>query len=340
MKKLLLLCAALVALTGSMFADTINLSTSTGMLVGVPTTSVFNGMQPAYPNTSVVNNVQPFWNDPSSDSGGVIVNAHFANVGDVLSGYATGTSPLPGADVTGGNINGSYYASATGNGDPINGATPGAVAGLPGTESVVPALEFNFLSSQTAMAISLLFADSSQDTGVSPTGTTFGTYIVPNGGSIQTYQIGGSIGDTTTPTAFGTLPSNFFNNGTVYGFYATVCYASSGGVCTQSVTYTSGVGNYSTNIGAGSGYLGGLGWNHFAFFELADGEWGLGFSDTPWALGSPNSVSGLGDYNDAIFGITGNAAFSSATPEPGTIAIMGLGLAGLGLIGRRRFGKK
>jgi PEP-CTERM motif len=31
---------------------------------------------------------------------------------------------------------------------------------------------------------------------------------------------------------------------------------------------------------------------------------------------------------------------AAGVPEPGTIAIMGLGLAGLGLIGRRRFAKK
>lgn len=334
MKKVWVLSAALFALSGSMFADTINLPTSSGQLVAVPQTSVFSAATPSYPVSSVANSQTPFWNDPSSDTGPGIVTPHVANVGDVLSGLATGTSPVA-ANVSGGNINGSYYASAIGNGDPISATAPGTVSGLPGTDSVAPALEFNFLSSQTAMQISLLFSDSSQDTGSSPMGTTFGTYIVPNGGSIQTFQIGGPIGDTTTPTAFGNLAANFFNSGTVYGFYATVCYASSGGVCTNSVTYTTGVGNYSTNIPAGSGYLGGMGWNHFAFFELANGQWALGFSDTPWALGTPNSVSGLGDYNDAIFGITGNAPFGSTAPEPGTIAIMGLGLAGLGLLGRR-----
>jgi hypothetical protein len=340
MKKFWVVSAALVAFSGSTFADTINLPTSTGQLVGVPSTSVFSAATPAYPVTSVANSQTPFWNDPSSDTGPAIVTAHVANVGDVLSGLATGTSPLNAANISAGNINGSYYASASGNGDPISVTPAGAVSGLPGTESVVPALEFNFVSSQTAMAVSLLFADSSQDTGTSPMGTVFGTYIVPNGGTIQKFQIGGAIGDTTTPTAFGNLAANFFNNNTVYGFYATVCYASSAGACTNSVTYTTGVGNYSTNIPAGNGFLGGLGWNHFSFFELANGDWALGFSDTPWALGSPNSVSGLGDFNDAIFGITGNAPFTTSAPEPGTIAIMGLGLAGLGVIGRRRFAKK
>ncbi len=341
MKKLLLLSAALVALSGSIFADTINVgSTSTGVLVPVPATASFQATMTPYTGgpVNVTNTQVPFWNNPSADTGGSIIVPHLANVGDVLSGLATGTSPVP-ADVSGGNINGSYYASAAGNGDPVSTVAPGAVAGLPGTDSVVPALEFNFLSSQTAMAISLLFADSSQDTGTAPMGTTFGTYIVPGGGSIQTYQVGGPIADTMTPTAFANLSSTYFNATTVYGFYATVCYHSTAGVCDNSVTYTTGAGNYSTNIPSGSGYLGGLGWNHFAFFELADGEWALGFSDSPWALGTPNSVDALGDYNDAIFGITGNAPFSAA-PEPGTVAIMGLGLAGLGMIGRRRFAKK
>jgi hypothetical protein len=341
MKKLWFLSAALVALSGSIFADTIFAPGSTGSLVGVPTTATFSGATATYTGNPVntANGQTPFWNNPSADTGGSIVTAHVANVGDVLSGLATGTSPIA-ADVSGGNIMGSFYQSASGNGDPNSSTAPGSVSGLPGTDSVVPALELNFLSASTAMQVSLLFADSSQDTGTAPMGTTFGTYILPGGGSIQTFQLGGSIGDTMTPVTQGNIAANFFNPGTQYGFYATVCYASSGGSCTQSVTYTTGVGNYSTNIAAGSGWLGGLGWNHFAFFELANGEWALGFTDTPYALGTPNSVAGIGDFNDAIFGITGNAPFGSTTPEPGTIAIMGLGLAGLGVIGRRRFAKK
>ncbi len=171
-------------------------------------------------------------------------------------------------------------------------------------------------------------------------GTTFGTYIVPGGGSIQTLPARRS--DRRYHDAVGVcgnLASNFVNSGTVYGFYATVCYAGSGGACTQSVTYTTGVGNYSTKS-SGNGYLGGLGWNHFAFFELANGEEALGFSDTPWALGTQHGFEGLGDFNDIIFGITGNAAFDprllSRARSPSWVWASPVS----GLIGRRRFAKK
>jgi hypothetical protein len=122
----------------------------------------------------------------------------------------------------------------------------------------------------------------------------------------------------------------------VYGFYATVCYDVAAGVCDESVTYTTGAGNFSTNMSAGNQFLGSLGWQHFALFQLASGELVLGFEDTPWALGSANSNEGIGDFNDVIIGLTSGAA----VPEPGTMAFIGLGLAGLGLVARRRFAKK
>jgi hypothetical protein len=120
----------------------------------------------------------------------------------------------------------------------------------------------------------------------------------------------------------------------VYGFYDTVCYQASAGVCTYSVTYTTGAGNWSTNA-SGNPYLGGLGWNHFALFELADGTEVLGFTDNPWGPGNANSTEGIGDFNDIVVALQP----PTSTPEPGTIAVMGLGLAGLGLLGRRRFAK-
>jgi hypothetical protein len=79
-----------------------------------------------------------------------------------------------------------------------------------------------------------------------------------------------------------------------------------------------------------------LGWNHFALFELANGEEVLGFEDSPWAPGSTNGGEGIGDFNDIIIALSPVVS----APEPGTIAIMGMGLAGLGFIGRRRFAKK
>ena len=371
MKKFWLLSAGLIALSGSMFADTIG--AGTGSLVSVGPTATFLGSQVSWASTggaspavpaNPTNSQVPFWNNPSEDT----INNHVANVGDVLGGVTTGTN-LIGSNLTGGpgsgsTINGSYYASGTGNGDPVTTTAntftgPLTVNGTPAAtySSEVPALEFSFQSAATAYNIALLFADSSQNTGCAAgsncpvvggssngIGTIFGTYTenAANGGSFTLTPLTDPVNNTTgTPTTIGAGAQTLASNGTFYGFYATVCYMSTnvGGVstCTYSVTYTSGAGNFSTQS-TNTTYLGGEGWNHFALFELANGEEVIGFKDYPWGPGNPNSLESIGDFNDIIIGLTPQGV--SSAPEPATIAFMGLGLAGLGLLGRRRFAKK
>jgi hypothetical protein len=338
-----------------MFADTI-WTGSTGSLIGGPTlsTASFTGTQTAYTGSAVnVTNAQvPFWNNPSQDSAGLKV-ANVANVGDVLAGLATGTD-LIGGNLTGTpststpnygtTINGSYYASGSGNGDPVSSATPTSVNGK-GSETVVPTLEFSFMSTATALQVAVLFADSSLDTGVAGSATTFGTYVMANGSCGSACQftpttIQSAVSNNITGTAGTSVTDPNYSATTVYGYYATVCYAYISGSCTESITYTTGAGNWSNNIASNNALLGGLDWNHFAYFELANGQMVFGFEDGPWAPGNALSNESIGDFNDLIFTVTGNPAFTSSAPEPGTIAIMGLGLAGLGLIGRRRAAKK
>jgi hypothetical protein len=370
MKKFWLLSAGLVVLSGSMFADTIG--AGTGSLVAVGPTATFLGSQVSWASTggaspavpaNPTNGQVPFWNNPSEDT----INNHVANVGDVLGGVTTGTDliggNLSGAPGSGSTVNGSFYASASGNGDPVS-TTANAftgnltVNGVSATtySSIVPALEFSFQSQATAYSIALLFADSSQNTGCAVgancpivagssngIGTVWGTYTETNTntGNFTLTPLNDPT-NNTTGTASGGIPGGpLAANGSFYGFYATVCYMSTnvGGAstCTYSVTYTSGAGNFSTQT-TNTTYLGGLGWNHFALFELASGEEVIGFKDYPWGPGNPNSLESIGDFNDIIIGL--NPPGSSSTPEPATIAFMGLGLAGLGLLGRRRFAKK
>ncbi|HTB13179.1 MAG TPA: PEP-CTERM sorting domain-containing protein [Bryobacteraceae bacterium] len=353
MRKLWLLSAGLVALSGSMFADNIWSGSSNGGssyggggvwtcagCTAVPTTSFLTTNVSAYPVPgSSVNAQIPFWNNPSGD---VLSAGHNSNVGDVLSGITLGgTSPVP-SDVSGGNVNGFYYANtttSTNDGNLINSAQ--TVVGSTVTET--PALQFSFQEEATAYNISVLFADSGQNTGSNATGTTFGWYT-GSGSGLALHQIGGAIVNNTTgtPTSLATaddIDGTATTN--IYGFYATVCYHVTAGACDESITYTTGAGNFTSNISSSSVLTGGMGWNHFALFELADGEEVLGFEDSPWAFGSANATEGTGDYNDVIIGLQGDAPLlQSAAPEPGTIAIMGLGLAGLGMIGRRRFAKK
>lgn len=353
MKKLLLLSAALVALSSGLFADTIFVG-SNGSLTAIPTTTSFTTTQLPYTGSPVnqTNTQVPFWNNPSQDSTG-LKDGNVANVGDVLAGLATGTNqiggnlagtPSPTTPNTTTVISGSYFAGPTGNGDPVSTATPTAVPGL-GAEVVVPSLEFSFTSQGTSLQVATLFADSGLDCpsgGSVPCGTgqytSYGTYILANGACGSNCQF--------TPTAIGTVVNNISGttgasttdpndgNTTVYGYYATVCYSFSGSTCNTSITYTTGAGNF-TNTTNNPGLLAALDWNHFAYFELASGQMVFGFED-----GLSVGNEGIGDFNDLIFTVTGNPAFGSTAPEPGTIAIMGLGLAGLGLIGRRRFAKK
>lgn len=371
MKKPLLLSAALVALSSGMFADTL-FSGNVGsfqVITGTPI-STYTNSQVVYTGSNVnQSNLQtPFWNNPSQDAAGLADatctfqgcatasgGGHVANVGDVLGGLASGTDLIgtnlvgtPSGTNTSTSISGAYFAGTTGNGDAISTATPTSVAGL-GTNTVVPNQEFSFVSQGTALQVSVLFAYSGLDcpVGTSPcnTGqyTSFGTYILANGscGSNCLFtpsQISGGVSQNLgTPTTPVTDPND--NPTTAYGYYATVCYSFSSGVCNASITYTTGAGNFTNS--SNSALLNALDWNHFAFFDLANGEIVLGFEDGLTASGATLGPEGIGDFNDLVIGITGNQVlYSSTTPEPGTIAIMGLGLAGLGLIGRRRFAKK
>ena len=310
MKKLLVLTAAVVVLSGNMFADTVNNLGSAAGFSAIPTTSSFTGTMTAWSSSFISTNVQaPFWNNPSQDS---LTNGHLANVGDVLAGLATGTnmigSDLTGAVGTGDTVNGNYYAvTGGGSGDPGTGGVSETVNGQSG---MTTALAFNLTRNAVAYNIALLFADSSFDTG-SGTGTVFGTYT--GSGSSLTLNSLFQPANNTTGTA---VAEGAFNPSGTYGFYATVCY--SAGNCE---TYTTGNGNFGNVTGAQA-------WNHFALFQLASGNYVLGFED-----GNGMFTEGIGDFNDIVVGLV-------AVPEPGTIAIMGLGLAALGVLGRRRAARK
>jgi hypothetical protein len=327
------------ALTCDLPADSI-WSGSTGSLYAIPPTASFTAIMTAYTGGPVnpMNTQVPFWNNPSEDG---LYDGHYANAGNVLAGVATNgnligmnligtTGTLAGDLAT--QINGTYYAYIGGS-DPVNATMPTTAAGI--TAETTTPLAFSFLSNATAYNIAVLFADSSQDTGLAPSATVFGYYARSLNGSFTLTPLDDAVANDPTGTLI-TLATNdtLEPNGYVYGFYATVCYQVTGTICTESVTYTTGAGNYSTNMSAGNQYLGDLGYNHFALFELASGAEVLAFKDYPWALGSANNKEGVGDFNDVMIELTPN---NVGVPEPCTIDIIGLGLAALGLayLGRR-----
>ncbi|MGA3188293.1 MAG: PEP-CTERM sorting domain-containing protein [Bryobacteraceae bacterium] len=297
MKSFGLAAAAVVALSGGMFADTVN--SATGTFSAFPTG--FSASTPVWISntTPPATTGTPFWNDASDDTGigpgqG---SSHLMNIGYVLTdtGGMTGAPSVLGTDTV------TEDFTDTAGGAPENG-DPAA---------------FNFVRNATAYNVSLLFADSGVDTSANPAdavGSQIGYYV----GSTLTALY--DFGPTFSPT--GTKPFNPGASGTSYGFYDTVCYAASGGVCTKSETYETGGDNFGNDPG-------GAAWNHFALFQLASGSYVLGFTAQDGMFGE-----GLGDFQDTVIEL------QVITPEPATIAFMGLGLAGLGILGRRRFVKR
>jgi PEP-CTERM motif len=286
MKKLWIVSAAVVALSGSMFADTV--TSATGTFSAFPV-----GFAPPIVWTSnagpVTTGGTPFWNDPSDDVG--VGGSHLMNVGYALTdtgGFAT-TPALLGLD---------NVSQQLTNG----GLDPAA---------------FNFVRNATAYNINLLYASSGLDTGASGSGvkgTVFGYYV----GSTFTPLY--TVGVTTTPGAKQAFSPG--GSGTAYGFYATVCYSTTVGDC---ATYTTGAGNSGSNTG-------GAAWNHFALFNLGSSaqNYVIGFTGQNGMFGE-----NIGDFQDVVIELS-----QASVPEPGTVAVMSLGLAALGLLGRRRFLKK
>jgi len=287
MRKFWIATAAVIALSGSMFADTVTSGTGTFSAFIAPTAAttpvwISNATPPA--TTPAI-----FWNDASDDTG--TGGSHLMNIGYVLTdtGGLTGTTPVLGSDTV------STDLVASGGADPT---------------------AFNFVRAATSYNISMLFASSGLDTGNTipgAVGSVFGYYLLSAPGTL--IPIYSNIAGTASP--MGTKPFNPSGN---YGLYATVCYSTG---ATDCETYTTSAGNSGNEPG-------GAGWNHFALFQLASGNYVVGFTGQDGLFGE-----GQGDFQDLVIELS-----ASTVPEPGTIAIMGLGLAGLGVLGRRRFAKK
>lgn len=297
------------------FADAI---TGTGSFFGMPSTASLVATQTPYTGNPVSVLASPFWNNPSEDVGS---DGHNANVGDVLAGLATNTNVTA-------QVAGTYYASSGGL-DPVNNVGATTVNGY--TSESTP-LAFNFLSNATAYNVSLLFADSNLNRGTSPGSTVFGYYIGTGVGSLALHPLDGGVSNDVsgTPLTLGTNDT-FGAAGMAYGFYATVCYQVVGSVCMQSVTYTTGAGNYTNNIPGGSSFLGALGYNHFALIELSSGATILALEDSPWGPGALNDLEGRGDFNDVVVEL-------NPVPEPRSfwVTMVGVGFLVMNAARRRK----
>lgn len=297
MKTLGILTAGLISISIAAMADTI---TSPGSLVGIPanfqsTTGANAGQGP------------PFWNNNSVDGANM-------NAGDFL----TGSNPVMGST--------NYLGS---------GASYLSTGG-PGPDSP----SFTFKQSGGGVQATLLYSEAPSNYTYGYTGfagTQIGLYNVADPSQNETLfasgtlynlsAVGGVINNNVSPQ-----PTVSFGSWSNYGVYAYTCWFNDDMSTYCNMFYSDASLNQT-----------GKDHQHFAVFEnpTTPNTFYVGFDD-----GVYSSVEGNGDFNDVIFKlqttqlqtlkVTEDIPTTPAvTPEPATWTVMGLGLAGLGLLRRR-----
>lgn len=240
----------------------------------------------------------PFWNNNSLD--GMNLNA-----GDFLGGVN------PSLGLT------DYLSSSGGFGSYLSTGASGLDA--PGN--------FSFLQTALAVNVTLLYTNAAANIG--PHGTEIGLYNVEDPsqkaalfahGTLNN-PVGGIYNNNITPLS--PFSASTWAN---YGLYGITCDYWG----TSCLTYYS---NTALNPASEPAH------QHFALFQNAQDPltYFIGFED----IYGMNATEGYGDFNDAIFRLQTTSSFTprvpeAPVPEPATFVVLGIGLAGLGLLRRRR----
>jgi hypothetical protein len=253
------------------------------------------------------------------------------NVGNFLTGTGSFASPVSGCPTCGPNyIAGGQMAVSSGN-------TPDYVSNL------------NFVRQAGALSISLLYANSAEngfaEFGIYDASNPDQNHVILQGGLVT--NLNNDIGTVYTSGAMysgNTYLGNYdLSAGSPYatwGLYERVCEegAVSYAQCNadgQIATFYMGANSqlpaqYVPNDTAHE---------HFALFQSGSNlnVYYAGLEDYAYTAAFPTEpVEGYGDFSDLVFGITTSV---DTAPEPSSISAVMLGLAALGLLGRRRMRK-
>jgi hypothetical protein len=248
----------------------------------------------------------PFFNNTSSD---VVNGSLAANAGDFLSASGGFATTVLGCSTCGVD----YMANG--------GQMYTQSANSPNFASA-----FSFISQTGVVSISLLYANSSTNNNAE-----FGLYDASNQSNALTNHEVVQAAGTDLNNSIG-HPYDVTNNYGTYGIYAVTCTVNAAsGACPSgdTVTYYSDV---SLNSLDGNTPRADGGHMHWALFQsgtnadvyfLALEDYALQGSQTR------NSVEGYGDYNDIILELNTTPGQLTQTPEPETLPIIVLSLAGL-----------
>ena len=315
----LVLCMVLCVSGSAVFADTLDSGSSAA--VG-----------------SAFNPIGAYWNNVSS---GTVNGSNQINVGDFVNNKGGFASPVLNcstcdpatADIAGGQM----YTTG------ITGSTNDATSGL------------NFVRQAGALSISLLYAFSGNNGNVE-----IGLYdqanpymnhlILAQADTAFTGNLNNRIGQVYTSGLLFEGTSNLgtydLSNGSpfaTWGIYVRTCSEGS------TVTFAQCRADHDVNtyyMGASSQLDSANGFQtydpsheHFALFQSGSNlnQYYAGIEDYAYntAFQTANPIEASGDYKDIILGINTSAPI----PEPATLSIVGLSLAGLGFLRRRSLKK-